>query len=280
MKNPIFQSTKNFDIDFNEVRSPQSMQRQHYHDTYEIYLMLDGERNLFFDDEKYLLKRGHLFVIEPFVLHSTTCPDSICFTRYLINLSPNELVSILSAKEIDLLFKNLSTCILSLNDEKLHDIYFCFKEIHKYKNEKGALSDKLMRMNIAHLIDFICTESKNYSAINPNGHTKKSEAPIMKALAYINLNYTQNISLDFISSHTHMSKSNFCLVFKKIIGMSFVDYINAIRISQVHKLLMTTGLPLTVIAEQTGFSSADYMTRTFKNTYGISPSAMRKIKRT
>lgn len=280
MKNPMFQQTRNFDIDFNKITTPQSMQRQHYHDTYEIYLVLDGERNLFFDDEKYLLKKGNLFVIEPFVLHSTTCADSVCFSRYLINLSPNELAPILNEKERNTLFQNLTTSILSLNDEKLQYIYFCFKEIHKYKNEKGKLSDKLMRMNIAHLIDFICAEAKNNFAINPKGHTKKSEAPIMKALAYINLNYTQNISLDFISGYAHMSKSNFCLVFKKIIGVSFVDYINAIRISQVHKLLLTTNLPLTAIAEQTGFSSVDYMTRAFKHTHGISPSAMRKMKRT
>lgn len=278
MKNPIFQPTRTFDIDYNEVISPQNMQCQHYHDTYEIYLMLNGQRNLFFDDEKYLLRKGNLFVIEPFVLHSTTCADSVYFQRYLMNLSPNELLPILNRKEINLLFANLSTYILNVDDEKLEYVYFCFKEIHKYKNEKAALSDKLMRMNIAHLIDFICTEVKKHSAIIPERRTKKAEEPIMKALAYINKNYTQNISLDFISQYAHMSKSNFCLVFKKIMGLSFVDYINAIKISQVHKLLLTTNLPLTAIAERTGFTSADYMARAFKKTHGISPSTMRKQK--
>ncbi len=279
MKNPIFQPTRAFDIDFNEVTAPQSMQRQHYHDNYEIYLVLDGERNLFLDNEKYLLKKGNLFIVEPFALHCTTCADSAYFKRYLINLSPNELLPILSKTETDILFENLATYILSLNDEKLEYVYFCFKEIHKYKNEKHRLSDKLMRMNLAHLIDFICTEAKKHSAIAPKQHTKKSEEPIMKALAYINKNYTQNISLDFISAYAHMSKSNFCLVFKKIMGVSFVDYVNAIRVAQIHKFLLTTDLPLTEIAEQIGFASVDYMTRAFKKTHGVSPSAMRKSKR-
>lgn len=129
-------------------------------------------------------------------------------------------------------------------------------------------------------MDFTSCEEKKQAAITLKNPTKKSEAPVMQALLYINMNYTKSISLDFISEYANMSKSNFCLAFKKAVGDTFVNYLNTLRTSQVHKLLLTTSLNLTEIAAQTGFSSVDYLTRTFKKIHGISPSQMRKNNKT
>lgn len=280
MRNPIYAATKDFDINVAEFNKTFSMQRQHYHDTYEIYLVLDGEKNLFLDDKKYLLKKGSLFVVEPFVLHMTTSTDIVYFKRYIMNVSSDVLSPMLTKSELEYLLKKLPTCVLDLNEYTLRLALNYFEEIHRYKNIKNSLSNKLMRMTIAHFVDFVSREEKKQAAITLKNPTKKSEAPVMKALLYINMNYTKNISLDFISEYTNMSKSNFCLAFKKAVGDTFVNYLNTLRTSQVHKLLLTTSLNLTEIAAQTGFSSVDYLTRTFKKIHGISPSQMRKNNKT
>lgn len=276
MKNPVYAGTKDFDINVAEFNKPFSMQRQHYHDTYEIYLILEGEKNLFLDDKKYLLKKGSLFVVEPFVLHMTTSTDKVYFKKYIMNVSSDILSPMLTKSELEYLFEKLPTCVLDLNEGKFCLALNYFEEIHRYKNIKNSLSNKLMRMSIAHFVDFISREEKKQAAITLKNPTKKSEAPVMKALLYINMNYTKNISLDFISEYANMSKSNFCLAFKKAVGDTFVNYLNTLRTAQVHKLLLTTSLNLTEIAAQTGFSSVDYLTRTFKKFHGISPSQMRK----
>lgn len=280
MKNPIYAATKDFDINVAEFNKTFSMQRQHYHDTYEIYLVLDGEKNLFLDDKKYLLKKGSLFVVEPFVLHMTTSTDRVYFKRYIMNVSSDVLSPMLTKSELEYLLKKLPTCVLDLNEDIFRLALNYFEEIHRYKNIKNSLSNKLMRMTIAHFVDFVSREEKKQAAITLKNPTKKSEAPVMKALLYINMNYTKNISLDFISEYTNMSKSNFCLAFKKAVGDTFVNYLNTLRISQAHKLLLTTSFNLTEIATQTGFSSVDYLTRTFKKIHGISPSQMRKNNKT
>ena len=279
MKNPIYAGTKDFDINVAEFNKPFSMQRQHYHDTYEIYLILEGEKNLFLDDKKYLLKKGSLFVVEPFVLHMTTSTDKVYNKRYIMNVSSDVLSPMLTKSEVEYLFKNLPTCVLDLSEDKFCFALNYFEEIHRYKNIKNSLSNKLMRMTIAHFVDFISREEKKQSAITLKNPTKKSEAPVMQALLYINMNYTKSISLDFISEYTNMSKSNFCLAFKKAVGDTFVNYLNTLRTAQVHKLLLTTSLNLTEIAAQTGFSSVDYLTRTFKKIHGISPTQIQRIGR-
>ncbi|MCH5210873.1 MAG: helix-turn-helix transcriptional regulator [Oscillospiraceae bacterium] len=276
MKNPIFSATKGLTISFAEVSGPQNMARRHYHDNYEIFLMIDGERNLFFDNKKYLLEKGSLFVIEPFLSHGTASTENPSYKRYLLNLAPQELSPILSPNEINILFDGVSTCALSLNEEDFHTAMFYLSEIDRHKREHNAFSEKLARMFAVHLMELISRETNSQNAIKLESTTKKNEIPIMHALRYINLNFTENITLDFISEYAHMSKSNFCLVFKKMMGETFIDYLNTLRIAQVHKLLITTNMQLGAIAEQTGFSSVDYMTRMFKKVHGAPPSSVRR----
>ncbi|MCH5185598.1 MAG: AraC family transcriptional regulator [Oscillospiraceae bacterium] len=276
MKNPIFSETKGLTISFAEVSSPVNMSRRHYHDNYEIFLMIDGEKNLFFDNKKYLIEKGSLFVIEPFLTHGTASSENPYYKRYLLNLDPRELSPILSQHETNMLFDRISTCVLSLSEENFRTAAFYFGEIDRRKREHNPFSEKLARMFAVQLTELISREAGSRSAVKLESAGKKNEIPIMHALRYINLNFTENITLDFISEYAHMSKSNFCLVFKNVMGETFIEYLNTLRIAQVHKLLITTDMQLGAIAEQTGFTSADYMTRIFKRVHGISPSAVRR----
>lgn len=275
MKNPVFSGTKGLTISFAEGTSPMNMNRRHYHDNYEIFLMVDGERNLFFDNKTYLIEKGSLFVVEPFLPHGTTSTENLNYKRYVLNIAPQEFSPILSSYEINTLFSGLSTCVLNLNEENFRTALHYFSEIDRHKRGENVLSDKLAVMLAIQLVEHISREA--HSAVKLESATKKNDVPIMHALRYINLHFNENITLDFISDYAHMSKSNFCLVFKKIMGETFVDYLNTLRIARVHKLLITTNLHLGDIAEQSGFASVDYMTRMFKKIHGISPSRMRHI---
>lgn len=99
MKNPVFAASKDFDINVAESRG--SMQRQHYHDAYEFYLVLEGNKTLLLDDKKYLLVKGSMFIVEPFVLHMTTAGDSGGCKRYIMELSPQALSPLLEETELN-----------------------------------------------------------------------------------------------------------------------------------------------------------------------------------
>lgn len=276
MNNPIFQKTKQIDINENEFHKQYDMRRQHYHDSYEIYLQLDGERNLFFDNEKYVLKKGSLFVMAPFVLHMTNSTENIYFKRYILNFSNLAASSILTFAETEELLNGLNSCVTNLDENQLNETYFYFSKLNKYLYGKKPASKKLTQMSLVLLIEHVKSLIKTNMSITLLENSKNNKAPIYTAIAYINSNYEHDITLDFISEYVHMSKSNFCLVFKKIIGETFIDYLNAVRITQAHKLLMSANLTLKEIARKTGFSSPDYMARIFKKVHGVSPSEFKK----
>lgn len=274
MKNPVFTPTKDFDI--NVASSSSSMRRMHYHDTFELFLVLEGRKTLLLGNKKYLLSKGSLFVVEPFVLHMTTAAEGEKCLRYIIELSQKALSPLLNEQECGHLFGGISTCVANLGNDELYFAHTLFKDAHQYKNSKDPLAGKLMVMTLTYLTDFIRRSKNGGSAIDLPRTGTQPEEPIMQALSYINLNYSKPITLDYISKYAHMSRSNFCLVFKKAVGDTFVNYVNSLRISQAHRLITTTDLPLFEIAARTGFSSVDYMTRIFKKVHGTAPAKLRR----
>ena len=65
-------------------------------------------------------------------------------------------------------------------------------------------------------------------------------------------------------------------LFKRVTGQSIVDYINNRRIEAAQKLLETTELSISAVAEQTGFASAAHFRRVFHEVMGTGPLQYRK----
>ncbi len=276
MREPTFQKTKPIDITYRECDTAYNMKRQHYHDGYEIYLQLDGKRIFSVGGMEYTLAPKSLFIAAPFVLHMTTSAQDPHFKRYLLNISPLSLSSIMTSAETDELFAGLRSCVINLTDRELTETHNYFLQIHGYANDKTPKSQKLMQMSIALFADFLATIISKHPEITVHEMAENAATPISKAVAYINANYRHEIRLDFICDYVHMSKSNFCLVFKKTMGDTFVDYINAVRVSQAHKLILSTDMKLSEIAAEAGFSSVDYMSRIFKREHGLTPSELKR----
>lgn len=58
-------------------------------------------------------------------------------------------------------------------------------------------------------------------------------------------------------------------------GMSFLQYVNEVRISHIYQDLIRTDIPVGELADQNGFSNQKLFNRTFKEIYGCTPSSVR-----
>lgn len=101
---------------------------------------------------------------------------------------------------------------------------------------------------------------------------------IITALAYISTNYSGDITVDSISSYVKKSKNYFSYLFKKELGVSFVEYLNKYRVEEAKKLLDTSIDLNYEIAQKVGFRDEKYFSMVFKKIVGCSPSAYRKNK--
>lgn len=69
----------------------------------------------------------------------------------------------------------------------------------------------------------------------------------------------------------------FLRLFQEIIGKTPIHYLTDCRMAAAKGLLVTTKLPIGVVAARTGFAQASYFIRVFKKAEGLSPKVYREI---
>lgn len=252
-----------------------NMPVQHYHDAYEIYLQLDGKRYLFYDNICYTLERGDMAIFKPFDIHYAESREADYYERYVLNFQEDVLNSILSESELHFLFEKINGCVIHLNEEQTAELCEYFKRTEEYSKQNGFFARKLLNTAVFQLI--LKTMEYTDGSLVVTG--KQIEPNIIKALRYIDKHYTNNISLDDIAEKAHMSKFYFCRKFHSTTGATVLEYLNNVRLTKVHNLLLSTQMSIDEIAASTGFSSAVNLTRAFKKVYGKSPRDFRKLKK-
>lgn len=94
---------------------------------------------------------------------------------------------------------------------------------------------------------------------------------------YIEENYSDAITLDKLAEVAHVNKYYLSHSFKKEFGTSPIDYLMKRRIIESKALLSSTDFTLTQIAEQIGFCSLAYFSKSFRKVEGMSPTQYRLV---
>lgn len=106
--------------------------------------------------------------------------------------------------------------------------------------------------------------------------TKNSLEILLEAsVIFINNYYYEQITLEDVSHVANMSEYYFSRKFKQQYGINFINYLLNVRLEASYKLLMSTNLTITDIAEKVGFNDLAYFSRKFKEKYTYSPSYIR-----
>lgn len=94
---------------------------------------------------------------------------------------------------------------------------------------------------------------------------------IQRVQEYILGNLSADLSVDDLADRSGMSVRNFARVFRREIGMTPADFVQAARTDAARRLLEDTMQPLQRIAVLSGFSDLNAMRRAFAKTMGVSP---------
>jgi AraC-like DNA-binding protein len=98
------------------------------------------------------------------------------------------------------------------------------------------------------------------------------------ALGYIHDHFNSAPSLNEISAAVHISPFHFHRLFSKQVGVTPKQYVLQKQIQVARWLLRTKRMPISQIADETGFTSHGHFTSTFRRFVGISPSQYRQGK--
>lgn len=101
---------------------------------------------------------------------------------------------------------------------------------------------------------------------------------INKVVAYINNHLDESLDLKTLSEVAALSEFHFHRVFKALKGETIGAHITRLRLEATARLLRYTPLPIEEIAFNIGYETPAFLSKAFKNQYGITPSEYRTNK--
>ena len=258
------------EIDMRTRDKEWSMSHLQNHSYFEIYFLLEGSRRLFIDDRIFNVSAPAVCVIPPFCMHKT---EGDAYRRININVSSDALCDS-EAELLNRLSKKVAFQ-LSIADP---DFFISFLEhaaalSHTHADQErlsiSLVSVILAFLGDATLIPYTKEEAKDAS---------KSDQAVMQAVTYIKNKFHEDFSLDELCNALFVSKNSLCSRFRSVMNCSVMEYRSFVRISKAKELLVSTKMGLGKIADECGYSSANYFSLIFKKEVGISPMNYRKAK--
>ena len=106
------------------------------------------------------------------------------------------------------------------------------------------------------------------------------DTSIGRARAYLAQNFSDpNLMLQDAADEVHLSQSHFSTVFAQETGLTFTQYLTALRIGKAKEFLETTEMRSSQIATEVGYNDPHYFSYLFKKNTGMTPGEYRKNSR-
>jgi YesN/AraC family two-component response regulator len=253
------------------------MYKNHFHDFYEVYYHIKGQRYYFVKDNAYLIMPGDLVLIKENTLHKAFSPGNMYRERYLLYIDKEYVKSNLNAMNSDFLFEAFDNAVVirGSNHHKTEEIFERIHQLHDDYFGTEHYDVKLFSLIVellGHVYDIYISQG-SFNNINHMNHR------ITEIVEYITIHYKSSLSLSGMASHFNISRYYLCKLFKENIGLTFSDYLNNIRIMEAKKLLVSSQMRITKIADKVGYTNTSYFCKVFKKTMGMSALEYRVRKR-
>ena len=99
---------------------------------------------------------------------------------------------------------------------------------------------------------------------------------VVEILNYVDENYWRSLSIGNISREIGISYGHLSCLFKESFGITFVSYLNRLRVEKAKDLIRNNDLPLKQIRENVGFATEQHFFKQFKKHAGLTPACFKK----
>jgi AraC-like DNA-binding protein len=86
-------------------------------------------------------------------------------------------------------------------------------------------------------------------------------------------------TIEEIAKQRGMSRTRFAHYFKETTGLTPASFITRVRVGEVTRLLVSSDLKLSAIADLTGFADATHLCRVFRRHFYLTPDSYRHVMR-
>ena len=261
-----------------DVRQLLPFQPIHWHEEMEIIKVQSGKGSVSVDGVKYTAQAGDIFILRPFVMHAINrlddnemIADVIVFNLRLLETGEADACTLKYFAPL-LNEKHSVPCIVRPTDSWYHPFDQSMTSILMCDfNKHGAELD--IKANLYWM--FYHIYNNRLMNVAPNIAEDKQLYTVRRALEYIRAEYMNEITIKDIAKHCGYSEFYMMKLFKKLTGVSIVDYVNNYRLTVAGRQLRDTQDDVASIAYQVGYNNVSYFNRQFKKQYGMTPREFR-----
>ncbi|QEC53063.1 AraC family transcriptional regulator [Anseongella ginsenosidimutans] len=265
-----------------EITAPYFTNSHHFHNDYELVLVLESTGKRVIGDRVENFKGGDMVFVGPNLPHAW--------------FNDNEYYKQkegLLARSIVTYFKKewLENCVLALpGAEKLKKLLV--NAVRGIKLEGKAReriasilintgqSNGLKKSIDIFTVLYELSEAREYEMLTGisyvNSYNENEARRINEVYEYVLKNFTTQIKLEEVAAIANMSPNAFCRYFKTHTQKNFSYFINEVRIGHACKLLLKKDLSVSRVCFESGFQSMTNFNKFFKRFTGKSPNEYRK----
>ncbi len=256
----------------------------HSHGFDELVFVLKGSGVHVVDNDEYPLIRGDVFVVRNNHAHMFDNPNHLVLGNVIYQwdlfhelekeFANNKGFKALFETEPRYRKEHKFKARLKLTPQQLDSILPLIKLMDEETKEKRYDYKSAVEHIFKLILIQVCRYYTETTAPRSIGLVK-----ISSAIDFMEKNYSEEISVDFLAEKTKMAPSSFRRIFKQTTGLAPTDFLIQLRIEKAAEMLLQKNVKVTDASLASGFWNSSYFSRKFKKIIGMTPMEYRKKHR-
>lgn len=248
----------------------------HWHKAVELLLFVKGKVTCNFENSTLHAKPGDLYIINSHEVHATRVSRHAVYL--CVHILPSQMCKFVPN------FDQLSFSFAFDPEDQVKAMAYEQLRIHMQEifrqTEETQVAYKLEQQ--ARLYALTALLVKHFSqplAMEETTLRRSDMTRLEPVLEYIQLHHAEELPLEDAANAMGLNKEYFCRLFKKNMGVSYLQYVYQVRTTAFCRELETSDDPIGEIAERHGFRDPKMLNQYFREIYGCTPSEKRKFFR-
>jgi len=272
---------KGFSWRYRKLEEAEKTQQWHYHDEYELVLHRHFTGDALISHYQGNISHNNLILIAPHIPHTFTShhcvsDNALCET-HMLWFKPVWMASMMNnCTEL----RQLNS-ILKRSQKGLQFSENIAEKVYQIINGLADTPPIEQLSKLIQVFSCLCEEKQSdtllsYSLSGNDDLNPDNKEKIEKLCRYIDEHYHKPITLTALSNYMNASESSIHRLFTLHFGENFSNYLKKLRLGHASDLLISSSLPVSLVAERVGYLNLSNFNRQFKDYRGITPRNYRQ----